>query len=40
MKLVMTPDMNERLAAPIVFAISKEWARNREFAVKTVGAPR
>jgi hypothetical protein len=34
----MTPDMNVRPAAPTIFAISKETAKNRFFAVKTVRA--
>ena len=36
----MTPDMDERPAAPTVFAISKETAKNHFFAVKTVRALR
>jgi hypothetical protein len=39
-KLVMTADGNERPAALTVFAISKETAKNRFLAVKTVRAMR
>jgi hypothetical protein len=37
-KLVMTADRNERPAAPTVFAISKETAKNRFRTVKMVRA--
>jgi hypothetical protein len=35
----MTPDMDERPAAPTVFAISKETAKNHFFAVKNGACP-